>query len=114
MSDGEDEGKPIIRDELGRIAKGSGSLHPGGHYAESSKARKELAKYVQGSIDMLGKIGTGEKVDGVEVPLRVRVEAAKFIVERFVARADSEVQGKTADDNLRAIRELLSPLTPKN
>lgn len=110
MSD--EEGKPIIRDERGRIAKGSGSLHPGGHYAESAQARKDLAKYVGGSIETLGKIATREDI-GVEVPVRVIVEAAKFIVERFVPRADSEVQGGNVDDNLRAIRELLS-LTPKN
>jgi len=111
MSD--EEGKPIIRDELGRIAKGSGSLHPGGHYAESARARKELAKYVQGSIETLGTIATTGKFNDVDVPVRVVTEAAKFIVERFVPRADSEVQGATADDNLRAIRELLSG-TPKN
>lgn len=111
---GDEEAKPILRGEDGRIIKGSGSLHPGGHYAESAAARRELAKYIQGSIDMLGKLASGDKIDGhAEVPIRVRFEAMKFIVERFVPRADSEVMGATVDDNLRAIRELLSP-APKN
>jgi hypothetical protein len=102
------DAKPVVRDELGRIVKGSGSLHPGGHYRESADAKRELAKYVQGSVETLGKLAQRE----IDAPIRVQAEAAKFIIERFVGRADPE-NGPTENDNLQAIKALFA-LIPKS
>jgi hypothetical protein len=104
----------VIRDEKGRLVRGSGNLNPGGRLKWAKRVRNLLAGGCEDTAKFLVRVVTGEEKemgeDGerVDAKLKDRIAAAKIIFEYALPKPKQSVEVTSQPSPLAGIdRETL-------